>query len=223
MINLTNNQIKYINELDALNNSRFMYNPDNWNELKPEYRELIQEFENLYISRNNIIDAFKFYFDNYKTENFIKPFLLTMVWGFANSGYGCYRVNNYLENEKNKELILDAITLIRKGNPDYLKTSFEKLNKINNLGISYVSKVLYFATRAKNDLNYALIFDIRVASALIKLFVPELIFQIVKINPSHKFSNYRNYIEIIHTNANKYGISAENLEMYLFNLDFNQE
>ena len=83
-----------------------------------------------------------------------------------------------------------------------------------------MTKIIYFATRAKIVDNYALIFDIRVASALIKLTTSNEIFEVVTIKPSFKFDKYQIFNQLIHETAREYKVEAEQLEMYLFNQIF---
>lgn len=202
-----------IDDPNALENSKFNYKTERWKKIDVNYRHLISMFEEKAISRTDVINAYAEYYKNNQT-NWRKPLLLTMIWGFADTGYGAYRTANYLTTD-NGDLVVKALTAVRQKN---LKDAFIFLKKINGLGISYMSKILYFATRAdwgeKNQ--YALIFDIRVARGLVKLTAPNL-YGILEVYPSTKFKNYQRYIKLIHDNADKYGISAEALELFLFN------
>ncbi|WP_416202349.1 hypothetical protein [Acinetobacter sp. ANC 4470] len=92
------------------------------------------------------------------------------------------------------------------------------LKTIDGLNISYISKFLYFASRELAHDHYCLIFDIRVARALVRLTCPAEIVDIVDIKPSDKFQDYQSYNSLMHTLAQKYAVDAEALEMYLFEL-----
>ena len=211
-----NTQINRIRLLNPLENSKFQYDSNRWNALDYEYRNLIQDFEGKYISRGDVIKAYEEYFRD-PSKCFMRPFLLTMVWGFAKAGYGAYRTNKYIENKEN---IKEALDLINNNGQNSLENAFKKLSNIKGLGISYLTKILYFATRAKKLNNYALIFDIRVASALVKITTPKEIFEIVTVGPSSKFDDYEKYNTLIHKLADCYKVEAEKLEMYLFEQDF---
>ena len=219
MIILTDNQIKSIKQLKPLTDSKFEYNKVRWAKLNPEYSKLIDEFEGKFISRKNIIDSYNEYYSD-KSKGFMKAFLLTMIWGFANTGYGTYRTNKYISNKDNIKKIKNAIDFIDQNENDSINNAFEELIKIKGLGISYLTKIIYFATRAKNVDNYALIFDIRVASALIRLTTSNEIFEVVTIRPSFKFDKYQIFNQLIHETAREYKVEAEQLEMYLFNQIF---
>jgi hypothetical protein len=216
MIILTDNQINSIKQLNPLIDSKFEYDKLRWAKLDSEYSYLINEFEGRFISRKDIIDAYAEYY-SHKSKGFMKAFLLTMIWGFANTGYGTYRTNKYISHKDNIKKIKNAIDYIDQNGNDSLKNAFEELIEIKGLGVSYLTKIIYFATRAKNLENYALIFDIRVASTLIKLTTPNEIFEVVSIRPSYKFNNYQIFNQIIHQTARNYKVEAEQIEMYLFN------
>jgi hypothetical protein len=219
MIDFSKEQQFEIRKLNPNVDSKFKYNTNRWTKLNERYKVEIRDFENTDITRQNIIDCYQEYFSG-KSECFIKPFLLTMVWGFADAGYGSHRTNNYLSNEMNIKLIEQSFEFIKNGDQQGIEKAFKLLQKIKGLGISYVTKVLYFATKAKGIVEYSLIFDIRVAASLIKLTAPEEIYGVVKIQPSSKFNDYKIFNDIMHAAANKYSVSADNLEMYLFNQEF---
>jgi hypothetical protein len=219
MIKFNANQLIEIRKLNPSTDSRFKYNANRWSGLNHDFKYLIQDYENQDISRQNIIDAYSEYFAD-DSKSFMRAFLLTMIWGFSDTGYGTHRTNKYINNNDNINRIQEAITFIQQNNPDSLKNAFKKLKEIDGLGVSYLTKILYFATRAKNTDNYALIFDIRVAAALIKLTTPKEVYEIVNVGPSPKFGDYLKYISLIHNIALEYQVEADQIEMYLFNQDF---
>lgn len=219
MIRLNDQQKSSINSLKPLTDSSFLYNKKKWNKLNSTFKNTIQDFEDKKITRQNIIDAYEEYYDDNST-GFMKAFLLTMVWGFAETGYGTYRTNNYISSNENREIIKNALDSIENDQEGSLKEAFEELKKIKGLGISYLTKILYFATRAKKQENYALIFDNRVAASLIKLTTPKEIFEIINIGPSSKFNDYQKFNQLIHKLAKDNEVEADQLEMYLFNQVF---
>lgn len=213
-INLDKN-ITLISKLNPLKDSKFVYDGARWSKLMPRYKKLISDFEDKSICRADVIKAYTEYYSN--KDDAMRAFMLTMVWGFADTGYGTHRTNSYISDSTNVLLIKKAIDAVKQND---LKSAFNDLKKIKGLGVSYITKVLYFATRGAQQSNYALIYDIRVASALIKLTTPKEIFEIVSINPSSKFDAYERYNSLIHNLANKYKLEAESIEMFLFNQEF---
>ena len=210
-----NNHIAQISKLKPLSDSKFVYDSSRWSKLIPMYKRLISDFEDKSISRAEVINTYKEYYS--KQGDAMRAFMLTMVWGFADTGYGTHRTNNYISEPSNVVLIKKAIDAVKKND---LKSAFNDLKKIKGLGVSYITKILYFATRGAQQLNYALIYDIRVASSLVKLTTPNEIFEIVSINPSSKFLDYEKYNTLIHSLASKHKIEAESIEMFLFNQEF---
>jgi len=220
MLKFTSEQIQKIQGLNPLTDSKFNYDPKSWQNLNENCKCLISDFENIGISRQDVINAFKCYFNSDNDSEFIRPFLLSMVWGFGNAGYGTYRTKSYIENDENRNKIKLAIDYIGGNEVDRLKKSFFELMEIKGLGISYLTKVLYFATRARQERDYAIIFDMKVADSLVKLTAPKEIYEIINIGPSSKFCDYIKYNNLIHKLAEENKIEPENLEMYLFKQEF---
>jgi hypothetical protein len=219
MISFNDQQLSKIKKLKPLSDSKFKYKKSKWANLNADFKNLIQDFEEKEITRQNIIDAYKeYYMDN--SKGFMKAFLLTMVWGFGDTGYGTHRTNKYIDNNDNINKIQAALDFIQQNQQDSLKNAFNKLDEIKGLGISYLTKILYFATRAKNSDNYALIFDIRVARAIVKLTIPKEIYEIINVGPSSKFADYEKFNSLIHKLAEDNKVEADQMEMYLFNQDF---
>ncbi len=197
--------------------SGFMYNIQKWRHLSVEHKILVSDFEDTYISRADVIKAFKSYYSG--NGDYMRAFLLTMIWGFADTGYGTYRTNNFISTSANTELIKQSIDSARVND---LERAFNLLKKINGLGVSYISKVLYFATRGAGIQDYALIFDNRVAQSLVRLFASNGIYRLVNISPSSKFEDYQMYNKLIHQFASQYEVEADVIELFLYNRSFDK-
>lgn len=208
---------QYISQIQTIKNdeSAFEYKTSVWSKLSPEFKEEIKDFENKPISRTHVLQAYKDCFEN--KGGIIRPFLLTMVWGFSDNGYGTYRTNKYLSNLENHKLIQTAFEAVNK---EEIEKAFRALKKIEGLGISYISKILYFAGRAKGIKNYPLIYDIRVARSLLMLSTPKDVVELLEVYPSSKFKDYEKYNKMIHGWAEEYNLSAECIEMFLFDQKF---
>lgn len=219
MIAFNEAQLAKIRTLNPLYDSKFVYDSQRWDKLNPRFQHLIEEFENAEISRQDVIDAYKQYYTNGSNYH-VKAFLLTMVWGFGDTGYGTHRTNKYLSEAKNLEVIQSALDIIMNRGINGLKDSFKLLKGVDGLGVSYITKVLYFATRAAEINNYALIFDIRVASALVRLTAPREVYEILNVSPSQKFTNYQRFNSLIHQLSSLNKVEADQIELYLFNQNF---
>lgn len=193
----------------------FVYNTKTWSKLSEHHKFLIRDFEGKMITRADVIKAYtKYYKDGI---DIIIPFLLTMVWGFADTGYGTHRTNNYISNSENLDWIKKGIDAVKK---EEFKEAFKSLKKIKGLGVSYLTKVLYFASKGANLKNYTLIYDIRVASSLIRLTTPKEIFEIVSVIPSSKYEDFKRYNALLQQQAKKYNVEADAIELFLYEQNF---
>ena len=215
-LKFTKDQLNYIVTLNPLENSKFMYETKRWKSIAPALKEQISQFAEKEISRNDIIKAYKAYFQG-RNINFEVPIILTFIWGFANTGYGEYRTLRIINSKSNRQRIVNALQYVDEDSGNGIENAFRELNMIKGLGVSYISKVLYFATRAKQIKKYALIYDSRVAHALILEFTPKSISDIVTIFPKSDFTSYCNYIDLIHRIAKENKVDPEQVEWYLFN------
>ncbi len=212
------NILKYKTKTQALNplqDSGFIYEPERWEKLEIHAKALVKPYENTFISRQDVINAFTKYY-NEKTEALF-PFIMTMLWGFGNTGYGTYRTNKYISNTENLNLISSAFNAAKTSN---IQQAYNDLQKIKGLNVSYISKLLYFATRACNQEAYALIYDIRVARALVKLYANDSILDLLQVYPSDKYKDYESYNKLVHKWAKELNVNAENIEFFLFNGEF---
>jgi len=192
-----------------------VYNSETWSKLSAPHKKLIAEFKEKTITRADVIKAYKNYYKNGK--DVLRPFLLTMIWGFADTGYGTHRTNKYIDNKPNLKLIKESLDAVKAKD---IKTAFAILKKIKGLGISYISKVLYFASKALTK-DYVLIFDIRVARTLININTKKEIADLVNIYPSDKYEDYVAYNKLMHDLAKKYKVDADVIELFLFDLNKN--
>jgi len=204
-----------ISQLNPLENSKFEYKTKTWSKLNNNLKAHLFPFENNFISRKDVVDSFIKYYEG--NLDFMVPFGLTMVWGFADTGYGTHRTNKYCELESNRINVQNSFEYIKNNE---IEKAYRELQNINGLNISYISKLLYFATRAMGTENYCLIYDIRVAKSLVKLSCPPEIYEILDIKPSKKFHHYRQYNELMHSLSLEHNVSAESLEIFLFNQYF---
>lgn len=208
---------KYIDQINQLKPmaTGFMYNTKTWHKLSKEHKIFVTDFEDKYVSRTDVTKAFEDYYS--ENGSYMRAFLLTMIWGFADTGYGTHRTNNYITNRENNNLIKSAIDAVKDSD---LKLAFNNLMKIKGLGVSYITKILHFATKATGNKEYALIYDIRVASALVRLTTPPYIFEIVNVYPSPKFDDYQKYNKLIHRLSQQYNVEPDSIELFLFDQKF---
>lgn len=208
-------KLKSVSEYDAVldNYSNVtIYNTGTWRLLNSKLKNQVKHLENKPINRNEVFEYYNSYFSG-ETKDASLPFLVTMLWGFGSNGYGAYRTNKYLVSEENVQIINHSFEEMKLHNTS---KAYELLMQIKGLNISYVSKVLYFATKALGIENYTLIFDIRVARALVEIEAGKEISSILNITPSDKYEDYVKYNNLIHRVAKELQTEADSLEMFLF-------
>lgn len=193
----------------------FKYNTKTWQQLSFEHKILVSDFQDTDVLRADVIKAFNNYYSG--NGDYMRTFLLTMIWGFGDTGYGAFRTNRIINSDKNLHLIKQGIDQVKE---DKLELAFHSLMKINGLGISYATKVLYFASKAVNKQEYALIFDNRVAKSLLRLCANNEIASMLNVSPSTRFEDYYQYICLIHQLSKQHGVDADAIELFLFEQNF---
>ncbi len=206
-----------ITQLNPLQESAYIYNPKRWEKLDSYAQQLVKHFEKKPITRQDIITAFAQYYNN--KASMLYPFTLAMLWGFGDTGYGTYRTNAYLSKPESINQITAALAAVKNNN---IKQAYGLLQHIKGLNISYISKLLYFASRACNHTTYCLIFDIRVARALVSLATQPIIASFIEVTPSSKYSDYEQYNTLLHQWAKTLAVPAENIECFLFDYNPNK-
>jgi len=207
----------YIEEIRTLqpHTTGCVYKTAVWKNLSDEHKELVRDFENIMVSRADVVKAYEEYYS--AKGDYLRAFLLTMIWGFEDTGYGTFRTNSYITIPEHTERVRTALEAV--GQND-IEKAFKELKRIKGLGISYLSKVLFFASKGKGLTDYCLVFDIRVARALVMLNAPAFVNDIINVMPSDKWEDYRKYNEMIHNYASQYQVDADAIELFLFNQKF---
>ena len=218
IMNLDKYKKDILSSKSKVDSSGCMYHAETWSKLSIAQKKVIADFKEKTITRAHIIKAYKDYYKN--GTDVLRPFLLTMIWGFADTGYGTHRTKKYIDSKPNLKLIKESIDAVKEKD---IESAFAKLKKIKGLGISYISKVLYFASKAANHKDYVLIFDIRVARSLININTDKEIAKLVNIYPSDKYEDYVAFNKLMHDLAKKYKVDADVIELFLFDLNKNDD
>jgi hypothetical protein len=136
-----------------------------------------------------------------------------IMWGYPRGMRG---QANDAEIFKNINLISEIINKPKRNSlkEEDWESIRKSLSGIKGLGISTISKLLYFRTFKFGDFN-ALILDDR----LLRVFQHGEFKEFEKLKNlkrTNAMSNYLYYLEIMHETAKEIGVSPENLEMFLF-------
>src|ERR1035437_7946999 len=106
--------------------SGFVFDYKRWKnafEYDKNFIDLFKDFDKKEITRLDVINSFKLYFE-IKNQNCFIPFLLTMIWGYGKSGFGPHRTNKYFSSQDNLNHIENAMTLLSSRN---LYEAYEEL------------------------------------------------------------------------------------------------
>jgi hypothetical protein len=136
-----------------------------------------------------------------------------IMWGYPRGMRG---QANDAEIFKNINLISEIINKPKRNSlkEEDWESIRKSLSSIKGLGVSTISKLLYFRTFKFGDFN-ALILDDR----LLRVFQHGEFKEFEKLKNlkrTNAMSNYLYYLEIMHETAKEIGVSPENLEMFLF-------
>jgi hypothetical protein len=157
------NSRQQILDLRPLRTNEVRYEHKKWKRhLVPSARTYLEDIDNSIINRSHVVKAYRDFFNGSDT-NPTHPFLLSMTWGYYNANNGAFRVNRLVAGG-NRKLIRESLNKMKDRN---VAAAFDALNSIPYMGMSYISKALYFVGRALNMKRYPLILDNRVAEALV--------------------------------------------------------
>lgn len=136
-----------------------------------------------------------------------------IMWGYPRGMRG---QANDAEIFKNINLISEIINKPKRNSlkEEDWESIRKSLSGIKGLGISTISKLLYFRTFKFGDFN-ALILDDR----LLRVFQHGEFKEFEKLKNlkrTNAMSDYLYYLEIMHETAKEIGVSPENIEMFLF-------
>jgi hypothetical protein len=212
---------RYKEEVQKLRplNGGCKYRYDNWANhfTKKKLLDCVDEYKARKITRNTVIKSYAEYYKS-SANGIDKPFLLTMIWGFDATGYGPFRTNAYLSGRHNRSMITHSLNSMFDGDID---SAYLSLKEIKGLGLSYISKILYFAGKARRLNPYPLIFDIRVARALVSLSSGGTFNRILNITPVNSLKSYKEYNSLLHNWAEQLEVDADQIEYFLFSQNLN--
>jgi hypothetical protein len=178
-------------------------------------RTYLEDFDGSVINRIHVIKAYRDFFSN-SNINPVHPFLLSMTWGYYNANHGAFRANRLVARD-NRRLIRESLQAMKNGKQ---AAAFKALNSIPYMGMSYISKALYFAGRALRMRRYLLILDNRVAEALVAAYSNNALNSVVSVSRAKTYNALKSYSDLLHSWADDLDVPAENLEYFLFLKNF---
>lgn len=169
--------------------------------------EIFDNKEDVEISRQDLLNAGK-------SENLRKFIVSTILWGYPAGMRG-----NHFENISNHLEKVEACLLKAKRGIEDWDSHYATANKIEGLGLSTYTKLLYFIGADVNKIP-CVILDQRVINAIRKGAICglESLDGIATHNAAKK---YPEYLMIINEAAKKYGASHGGVEMFIFSFGLN--
>lgn len=168
------------------------------------FEDLFDGNPEIYISRGELLDQ-----NNHCDIAFL---LKILMWGYPSGGIGHHgntvHVRNILNERENINRILNLATTL---NHDQIV----ELRAIPSLGLSTLSKVLYF-TRKNFDKYPCLIFDSKIRRILNAHYFEDIQVGPVLHEEDPPIADYQRYLEIIHSFCGTHHISPAKVELFLF-------
>lgn len=155
--------------------------------------------------------------DVFSERDIDKKFLKVLMWGYPKAKV--FNTNKCFMPEilKNKGIIINLIDKLK--DKDFNESDFidndntKKLSKINGIGISTFSKLMYFFN-VKINRNPCIIFDSRVKNALERYSETDCLNECNQQN----INSYPKFVEGISRISNNTGLEAESIEFILFSV-----
>jgi hypothetical protein len=193
-----------INALPYFNHS-FQIKRDNW-KVESQQRLIDDVFGDEDAITLNRYDLLKS--AHYDLKSFI---VKTLMWGYPTKGRG-NNINRLLEVD-NFKMLVSILNRYQKENIT-VKELFHDINSIPGLGLSTMSKFMYFFNIWLND-SKALILDNRIIEVINKGNYSELN-HLKGIRYDNAITKYPLYIETIDKLADSMDVEPDQIEMFLF-------
>lgn len=129
---------------DAVASQRVPWKPVLWEALFVKHKELHDELS-LHSTANNGISREFIHNHAAKDVDPVEVFLLAMVWGFGTVGYGAHKTAKMLANPKSEDNIRKIFQATRDEGAAAGWSALLADHKVRGLGISFGTKLLYFA------------------------------------------------------------------------------
>ncbi len=184
-----------------------------WVRSFPQYQEKLEELKKCNFGFLDRKEVKKQVQEAIQTDDLVYAFLIVLIWGFGDRGYGQFRAKKLVD----QKLISTAL---KKCNEELLRGNVDKAylelveNGPDGLGCSFGSKFLYFAA-PENFSPKPIILDQLVIQGIRKWGSYR------RINPlSVRADQYLEIVNEFHAAAQFFGIQSEQLEEILFSREY---
>jgi len=184
-----------------------------WHENGLPCSHVLDELEAEYSSQGTI--RRKFIFDTYQDRPATELFIATMAWGSGPDNRGPAKAGGILAQPQASAKIEDTVSVVRRGGAAAGYRAYYARNKIENLDVAFVTKLLYFAGYRSPHRPRPLIYDSLVAAAAAR-FPSAPLFPL--ISDSVTTSSYQRYCAWAEGIAEKYQTEPAVIEWSFFTL-----
>ena len=177
----------------------------NWEKAFPDHKPFIASLPNE-LNRGHLRSICE------SSENtIIEKFLVVMIWGYGDRGYGPYRVTQMLSTEHAEKVLFEVHSLCSTGKP---KDAYEFLrkNRLRILGPAYGTKFITFCTPRETG---APIYDSYVGMWIEK-FAPQDFTQVPTASITWNQRTYSRYSRWIKEHSDHFGCYPDEVELVLF-------
>ena len=144
-------------------------------------------------------------------------FLLYMLWGYvAGSGRGYLAVAKMLQDNELTDLLLAGREHVKSL---AYRDAFKTYQRIDRLGMSFLTKVIYFESRDRHLAAYCPIFDNRVARKLVKSAIDlddGWLCDAILCQRGEAWKSYETYCNELRRLAGHLSVELDQLEYWLF-------
>lgn len=192
-----------------VNYQAFSSKKETWEKFSlPEINEIFGENNEVKLSRKDIKDIAI-------SGDLKKTVIATIIWGYPRGMRG----NHFKNIINNMAPLIELLSDAKNNNISNWKDHYEKVKKVESIGLSTYTKFLYFLS-AHAERFPALILDKRITDVIAQEVFIELDLN-QKINYTNAPNNYLYYLELLNNEAKKIGTTAEKLELFLFQFGLN--
>lgn len=138
-----------------------------WEEKKIPGAHVLDELAAEYHSQGTI--RRDFIFSTYEDRPVTELFIATMVWGSGLDNRGPARTRRILTQPEAASKIADTVRVVRHSGADAGYRAYYGRNRLKNLDVAFITKLLYFAGYHSSRRPRPLIYDSRVATAIVRL------------------------------------------------------
>jgi|GEM_PF-2786335 len=157
----------------------------------------------------------KFIFSTYHDRPALELFIAVMAWGSGTDGRALYRIRTILTQPRASQALQAVVDTVRRDGAAAGYKAYYQHNKLEQLNVAFVTKLLYFAGYQTEQPPRPLIYDKRVSTAVTRLPTAPLL---PATDDRIRATHYRRYCEWASALATEHQTEPAVVEWALFTL-----